>query len=278
VVGFNGRFAWYELLTTDMEAAKAFYTNVMGWGALDASAHGRAYALFAAGNVLVGGLMELPENARSTEPGWLGYVGVDDVDAAAERIKRLGGTVLVPPTDIPSISRFSIFADPQGARLALLKWQRPGPALHAALDGPGGVGWHEQLAADREQALAFYSEIFGWQRTDAHTEEVGTYQLFSMEGEAIGGMLTKPPEVPDPFWLYYFNVGDLDAAVQRVKACGGEILDGPFEVLGGTCIVRCKDPQGAKFALEGKLSRGPVGYFERAGADPSDKHGRRWSW
>jgi predicted enzyme related to lactoylglutathione lyase len=278
VVGFHGRFAWYDLLTTDMEAAKAFYTKVMGWGALDASLPSRAYSLFAVGNALVGGLMELPEEVRKmgAKPGWLGYVVVDDVDAAAERIRRLGGTVLVPPTDIPSISRFSIFADPQGARLALLKWQRPGPALHADLDGP--VGWHEQLAADREQALSFYSGLFGWQRTDVGTEEVGTYWLFSVDGQEIGGVLTQPPEVADPFWLYYFNVSDLDAAAQRVKTCGGEILDGPFEVLGGTCVVRCNDPQGAKFALEGRLGRRAVGYFERVGADPADKHRRRWSW
>ena len=105
-----------------------------------------------------------------------------------------------------------------------------------------------------------------------------TYQLFSVDGQEIGGVLTKPPEVADPFWLYYFNVSDLNAAAQRVKACGGEILDGPFEVLGGTCVVRCNDPQGAKFALEGKLRRRPVGYFEGVGADPSDNHGRRWSW
>jgi predicted enzyme related to lactoylglutathione lyase len=221
--------------------------------------------------------MELRDDVGKlgAKPGWLGYVGVEDVDVAAERIRRLGGTVLVAPTDIASISRFSIFADPQGARLALLRWQRPGPALHAALDGPGGVGWHEQLAADREQALSFYETLFGWQRTDSYTN---TYQLFSVDGQQIGGVFTKPPEIADPFWLYYFNVSDLNAAAQRVKACGGEILDGPFEVLGGTCVVRCSDPQGAKFALEGKLRRSPVGYFERVGAAPPDKHGRRWSW
>lgn len=280
MVNFHGRFAWYELVTTEMEAAKAFYTKVMGWGALDASVPGRAYTLFAAGNILAGGLMDLPEDTRKAggKPGWLGYVRVDDVDAAADRIKRLGGTVLVPPTEVPSISRFSIFADPQTARLALLKWQGPGRARPAELDGPGRVGWHELLVADWDKALAFYSELFGWRRVDAHTGEMGTYQLFSVGGQAIGGMLTKPPEVADPFWLYYFNVSDLNAAAQRVKAGGGQILDGPFEVPGGTCIVRCTDPQGAMFALEGKLRRKAIGYFERVGGDLSDPRGRRWSW
>ncbi len=92
-------------------------------------------------------------------------------------------------------------------------------------------------------------------------------------------MITKSPTMPDPFWLYYFNVSDIDAAAQRVKAGGGEILDGPIDVPGGSWIVRCMDPQGAVFALEGMRGRKPIGYFERAASrDPSGPRGRRWSW
>lgn len=281
MVDSHGRFAWYELVTTDAQAAKVFYSSVMGWGALDASVPGAAYTLFTAGGALVGGLMELPADAREmgANPSWLGYVGVDDVDAAADRVTRLGGTVLVPPTDIPDVSRFAIFTDPQAARLAVLRWLQPRPEQPAMLDDIGRVGWHELLAADWEKALAFYSEIFGWQRADADVGEMGTYQLFSAGGQTIGGMLTKPPTIPAPFWLYYFNIEDLDAAAQRVQAGGGEIVDGPFEVPGGSWIVQCTDPQGAMFALEGTRSRKAIGYFERAASgDPSDPRRRRWSW
>jgi len=120
----HGRFVWYELATTDFEAAKAFYTDVVGWGAHDASMPGRAYSLFTAGGASVSGLMPLSEDARKMglRPSWLGYVAVDDVDAAAERIKELGGAVHVPPTDIPNISRFSVAVDPQMATIALFKW------------------------------------------------------------------------------------------------------------------------------------------------------------
>ena len=98
---------------------------------------------------------------------------------------------------------------------------------------------------------------------------MGTYQLFSAGGQTIGGMFTKPPTVPVPFWLYYFNVGDIDAAVKRVKAGSGQILDGPIEVPGGSWIVQCMDPQGAIFALVGKRSHNGIGYFERvASRDP----------
>jgi predicted enzyme related to lactoylglutathione lyase len=281
VVNSHGRFAWYELMTTDMAAAKAFYTEVMGWNAWEASAPGTPYTLFGTGQGMVGGLMGLPEDARRTgvRPAWIGYVGVNDVDAAAHRVERLGGVVHVRPTNVATISRFSVFTDPQSARLALFKWLGPAQEQPAEPGAPGHVGWRELLAADWEQALAFYSELFGWQKADADIDDAGTYQLFSAGDEIIGGMVTKPETIPAPFWLFYFNASDIDAAVQRIKARGGRILDGPLDVPGGSCIVRCEDPQGAVFALEGTRRRKPVGYFERAPArDPSDPRGRRWSW
>ena len=275
MVSSHGRFVWYELVTTDVEVAKAFYTKVMGWGAQDAPMADRVYTLFTVGKAAVSGLMDLPEDARKmgAKPTWVGYVAVNDVDTTAERIERLGGVVQVPPTDVLDISRFSIFADPQKAKLALFKWLQPGHEQPADLSASGRVGWHELLAADCEEALAFYGELFGWQKAGADIGEMGTYQLFSTGGQTIGGMLAKPPMMPTPFWLYYFNTGDIDAAVRRVKAGGGQILDGPIEVLGGSWIVQCTDPQGAIFALEGKRDRKVIGYFERVARNPSDKRG-----
>jgi predicted enzyme related to lactoylglutathione lyase len=268
MVGLHGCFVWYELTTTDAEAAKAFYTAVVGWGIRDASMPGAAYTLFTAGEVPVAGLMALPSEARKmgAQPRWTGYVGVDDVDAATDRLKHLGGTVYVPPTDVPDVSRFSIVADPQAATLALVKWLNPGQEQAATPTSPGHVGWHELSAVDWEKAFAFYVELFGWQKVDADFGEIGTYLLFSAGGHSIGGMFTKPPTVPMPFWLYYFNVGDVDAAAKRVKARGGKILEGPIEARGGNRIARCTDPQGAMFALRAGRPN-PVGYFGRAAAD-----------
>ena len=280
MVDWHGRFVWYELVTTDVAAATAFYTSVMGWGAWDASAPGKPYILFGDGKTSISGLTQLPDDARQmgAQPIWVGYVGVDDVDATAARITRLGGAVHVPPTDVSDISRFSVFTDPQSARLALFKWRTPGQQ-QPSLDAPGRVGWHELAAADWEQAWTFYGDLFGWQKEDAEPGETGTYQSFSAGGQMIGGMFTKPPAIPAPFWLYYFNVGDIDAAARRVEAGGGQVLDGPVEVAGGNWIIRCADPQGAAFALEGQRRSRPVGYFERAAPrDASAAPGRKWSW
>jgi predicted enzyme related to lactoylglutathione lyase len=281
VIGSHGRFSWYELMTTDIEAAKAFYAKVVGWRPWDASVPGMTYTLFAIGETRISGLLNLPEDAKNmgARPAWLGYVAVNDVDAAVDRVERLGGKVYVAPTDIPSVSSFSVFADPQTAMLGVLKALTTGQAQPANMTAPGRVGWHELVATDPDAALAFYGEVFGWRKADAETTEKGTYQLFSAGGETIGGMLTKPATMPGPYWLYYFNVDDIDAATKRVTAGGGQIVNGPLELPAGSWICECIDPQGAAFALEGKRGHSAIGYFERvAPRDPSDARSRRWSW
>src|SRR5215471_17202147 len=227
----HGSFAWYELMTTDMEAAKAFYAAVVGWDAQDVSMPGATYILFTAGGALICGLTQLSEDARKMglRPSWVGYVA----------------------------------ADPQMATIALLKWLDGGQARPAEFDAPGRVSWHELVAADWEAAFAFYRELFGWQKAQADTGLAGTYQLFSAAGQTIGGMFTKSVVEPAPFWLYYFNVGDIDAAIRRVTAGGGTLLNGPIEVPGKRWIARFADPQGAVFALAGKRAHDGIGYFER---------------
>jgi len=279
MVNSHGRFVWYELMTTDMEGAKAFYANVVGWGARGASMPGLAYSLFTFGESPVAGVMSLPQHASRTgvTPHWIGYVGVDDVDAAVSRTKELGGAVYVPPSDVPGVSRFSVVADPQMATLALVKGRKSGQAQSAQLGAPGRVGWHELLAADWEKAFAFYGELFGWQKADKHIGAMGAYQGFSAGGETIGGMFTKPATLPLPFWLYYFNIDDILAAAKRVEAGGGQILYGPTTVPGGALIVHCTDPQGAIFALLDKGNRKALGYvyFEPVARDPADARNRR---
>jgi predicted enzyme related to lactoylglutathione lyase len=265
VVDYQGHFVWYELMTTDVVAARAFYTRVVGWGAQDASMPGLAYTFFTAGNAFASGLMGLPDEARRTgaTPRWIGYVAVNDVDGTVDRIRRLGGAVHVPPTDLVNTSRFAVVADPQAAPLAVIKWLKPRNEPLGEPSAPGRVGWHELLATDCRTAFDFYGQLFDWQKEDAETGPAGPYHLLAAGGQTIGGIYAKPPLVPAPSWLYYFNVRDINAAAERVKAGGGRILEGPVEVPGGNWIARCADPQGAMFALEGKLDRG-IGYFAPA--------------
>jgi len=251
---FDGRFVWYELMTSDPEGAKAFYSAVVGWTMKDVPMPGMTYTLALMGEAQIAGMMGIPEQAKAmgVPPNWTGYVAVTDVDASAKEVVRLGGKVLREPTDIPGIGRFAIVADPHGAVVALFWGDGEGP-MDPGQMAPGHIGWHELYAGDLETDFGFYSALFSWKKHQAmDMGPMGVYQLFGMEdGSDIGGMMTRPKEVPVPAWLYYFNVGDIDAALARITGAGGKVLNGPMEVPGPMWIVQAIDPQGAAFAVVG---------------------------
>ncbi|HLG85062.1 MAG TPA: VOC family protein [Bradyrhizobium sp.] len=252
-------FAWYELLTTDLPAAQSFYGKVVGWSVQDASTPQFAYRLFSTGGAPVAGLMELPPEGRKkgATPRWVGYVAVRDVGESVDRLKALGGAVYVPPTD-SNIGRIAVVADPQTATLALVSGLKYGaPAAEAG--EPGRVGWHELLAGEGKAAFGFYGALFGWEKGRAEDALVDSYELFASGGRTLGGMFTKFAATPVPFWLYYFEVADLDAAIDQVKAGGGRVAQGPIELWGGNWAARCIDPQGAMFALQGRRPKSAIG-------------------
>lgn len=245
-------FVWYELMTTDAEAAAAFYAKVVGWTPADSGMPGMSYTLLKLGETSIGGVMALDPAACSAgaRAAWGGYVGVADVDAAAEKLKAAGGRVNFGPEDIPGVGRFAAVTDPHGAAFYLFKGNDGEMPPSPPVGTPGTVGWHELHAGDGAAAFAFYSAQFGWTKDTAiDMGPMGVYQLFAAGGAAIGGMMTKTADMPAPTWLYYFCVDRADAAVGRVTAAGGQVLMGPHEVPGGSWIVQCLDPQGAAFAM-----------------------------
>lgn len=250
---FAGQFVWYELITTDPAAARSFYADVVGWQTRDVPMPGMTYILALAGETQVAGLMAIPPEAAAmgTPPNWTGYVAVPDVDASAKQATSLGGQVLREPTDIPGVGRFAIVADPQGAVLALFKGA-DGDGMTPNQAAPGHIGWHELYASELESAFGFYSAMFGWKKHQPmDIGPMGIYQLFGADDPDIGGMMTKPEQMPAAAWLYYFNVGDIDAAASRITAGGGVIHNGPMEVPGPMWVLQAQDPQGAWFAAVG---------------------------
>jgi predicted enzyme related to lactoylglutathione lyase len=250
----HSHFVWYELMTSDAAAAEAFYRQVIGWSTADAGMPGVAYTLLSAGATVVAGLMALPQAAcdAGARPGWTGYVSVDDVDAMAARLQQAGGKVHRPPEDIPGVGRFATVADPHGAVFCLFKGVPEEQPLQPPVGTSGTIGWHELYAGDLDSAWAFYSALFGWAKDQAiDMGPMGTYQLFAASpgSPAIGGMMTRPPQVPQPCWLYYVAVEAIDAAAARITAAGGQVVSGPMEVPGGSWIVQGLDPQGAMFAM-----------------------------
>jgi uncharacterized protein len=255
MTAYHGAFVWHELMTTDSAAARKFYGDVVGWNARRPENSPIPYWLLSAGETPAAGLMDQPEDARrrGEPPMWLGYVGVDDVDAATAKAQSLGGQVLLSPRDIPGVGRFCVIADPAGAAVAMMTWTNPMPEPLHAPNAPGFVGWNELMSNDAGRAFDFYAAMFGWTKDHAvDMGPMGVYQLFAHGGRAIGGMMNRPPQIPAAAWNFYFNTPDVDAAVERLRAAGGTVANGPMEVPGGDWIVQAIDPQGGFFALVGK--------------------------
>ena len=248
--GFENHFVWCDLTTSDVAAATAFYKDVVGWNVANAGMPDRDYFILSAGTTGIGGLMGTAPGCEGSHPIWTGYVGVSDVDATAARIIASGGAIQHGPEDIPGVGRFAVVADPQGAVFNIFRGSAGMPAPEKSPDAPGQVGWNELRATEWQAAFAFYAEMFGWTKGDAiDMGPMGTYQLFIAGDAAIGGMMTKPPQIPVASWLIYFNVPDIDVAVARVGERGGQVIHGPVVVPGGQRVAQCFDPQGASFGI-----------------------------
>lgn len=248
----HGRFVWHELETDDMDAGTAFYTALVGWGTATEDPGSGPYRMFTQDGVAAAGLMDLPDEAKQmgAVPCWLLYAGVEDVDATIAQAEALGATSPIESFDVPTVGRIGLILDPQGAALGLFAPAGDDPPVGP----PPGVGtpsWHELATTDYEAALRFYAELFGWSATEAMDMGGGAiYQLFGLgDGEPLGGIFNKPPEMPVSAWNVYWEVADVDAAAARIPGLGGRILTEPMEVPGGGRIVQGVDAQGAMFSL-----------------------------
>ncbi len=252
----HGSFIWYELLTSDADAAQEFYGKVVGWSFGDSGQAGMDYRIINAGHEGVGGIMPISADmaAGGARPIWLGYIGVDDVDAGVAAIIKAGGTVQMPCKDIEGVGRIAMVADAQGALFYVMRGasDQDSTAFAAAQAKDGHWAWNELATSDSEAAVAFYTGQFGWrQEGDMDMGPMGKYRFFHHGPGMIGAVMTKPPEMPVSLWSYYARVPDIDAAIATVKAEGGQILRGPDEIPGGEFSVNAMDPQGAGFALVG---------------------------
>lgn len=253
----HGRPVWYELgcRPSEREAAEKFYADLLGWTIADAGMEGFSYHLASADGEMVAGVMEMPPDVADMPPFWMIYFGVDDIDAAVGTITDTGGSVHRPPADIPGTGRFAIFADPQGAAFGLLQPLPMEDGGGSAFDqGKAGHGhWNELMTSDPEAGFTFYSNLLGWQKSQAmDMGEMGVYQLISHDGGDIGAM-QRQGNAPRPAWLPYFGINGVSDAVERIGALGGSVMHGPQEVPGGAHIAIARDPQGAHFAVVGPL-------------------------
>lgn len=261
----HGDFIWYELITPDPDAAQAFYGPLLGWTFKTMDAGDIDYRLAGTTETDVAGIMRMPSDSGDMPPCWLGYVGVDDVDAMAASIARGGGAIHMEPWDIPGVGRMAFVADAQGALFYVMKGAvEGGESLSFSYDKPrpGHCAWNELATSDPAAALAFYGQRFGWVKDGGmDMGELGEYQFLRHAGRApdgsppgtgmLGAVMPLMPGMEHPVWSHYFRVPDIDAAVAHITAHGGTITQPPTEIPGGDFSMNGIDPQGAHFALVG---------------------------
>jgi uncharacterized protein len=255
-----GRFVWYDLMTPDVAAAVAFYPAVTGWTTnVWEMGPGQTYTMWVApSGTSIGGTMQMPNDQveAGVPPHWIAYVGTPDVDATHAEALRLGATTHVPPTDIPTVGRFAVLADPQGATFALyapadLSTVTPEPDF----PGIGEMSWHELYTTDLDAAFAFYSQLFGWKEQSAmDMGPMGKYLMYGRGDKTYGGIMKRPSEETPSCWNLYARVPSLDAALGAVRGNGGQVIMGPQEVPGGDVVAICTDPRGGMFSLHEKRS------------------------
>ncbi len=154
----KGRFVWYELLTSDPDAATGFYTELIGWGTAEWGEGENPYVMWTTDETpqgSIGGVIPLPEEAKKAgaPPHWLPYVGSLDIEATVSEAQKLGGKVMVPLTEIPTVGRFAVLSDPQGAVFAVFAPAEQAPGH----EGPAQLrefSWHELATTDYEAALS----------------------------------------------------------------------------------------------------------------------------
>jgi predicted enzyme related to lactoylglutathione lyase len=239
-----GTFSWVDLQTSDQEAAKGFYADLLGWDYDDVPVgEGATYSMARLQGhsvAAIGGLQgdEMP-------PHWNCYVTVADVDAAAARAKELGATVLAEPFDVFDAGRMAVFADPQGAVLSI--WQAKENIGAGLVNVPGALTWNDLISPDVEASAAFYRDLFGWQVEETPGSD-GQYWSITNGGRVNGGIMPMPPG-SHPAWNLYFAVEDVDTTVARATERGAETVMGPMDIPNGGRFAVIRDPQNAVFSI-----------------------------
>src|SRR5688500_13689095 len=228
----HGSFIWYELITPDPDAAKAFYDSVVGWDIGPPSQDEMQYREIKRGDGgFAGGVMRLTDEMKShgARPAWVGYIGVDDVDQSVAAIEQGGGKVLMPAFDIPNVGRIAMVADPQGAPFYVMRGASDESSDAFSTDQAQHVRWNELSTTDPDAAVEFYAGHFGWaQEGDMDMGEMGKYRFIQHGGTMIGAVMPKMPDMPASLWSYYIGVDDIDRAASAVTEGGGRIFQEPM--------------------------------------------------
>ncbi len=255
-----GSFIWYELMTTDANAAARFYGDVVGWTiAAQPPPDGQDYRMIGRSDGgHLGGVLQLTAGmqAGGAHPAWLGYLHVKDVDAATKAIEADGGKTVMPKKELP-VGQIAMVTDPMGTPFYVMNPVPPADKPDAVSDvfhptAAQHVRWNELASPDLSRAKAFYAKHFGFEFNEVMPMgAMGDYCFIDHGGVRLGAIMSQQQASEPAAWVLYFGVPSVEKAKRAIEAGGGKVTMGPHQVPGGDWIVTAIDPQGAAFGVVG---------------------------
>lgn len=247
-----GTPCWVDLLTSDIDKAKSFYTSLFGWSAEEAGQEFGHYVLLRADGPAVAGMVPNRDDIPAPD-SWTTYISTPDIDATVAEVTAAGGQVMQPTMQVGDVGSMAIVADPAGAVFGL--WQAGSHIGFEKYNEPGTVTWDEMHSKDFAKATDFYRKVFGWGYDKTSDTDDFRYFTAQVDGESVAGLMDSasflPDEVPS-HWAVYFSVDDIDASVDKLVELGGSVArpaeDTPFGRMGDFL-----DPTGAPFKLHQAL-------------------------
>jgi predicted enzyme related to lactoylglutathione lyase len=246
-----GSFCWIELSTSDQNAAKKFYSTLLGWTPNDnPMGPGEFYTIFRLNgrDAAAAYTSTKQEREQHVPPHWNLYIAVDNADEAAAKAAQAGGKVMAPAFDVMDVGRMAVVQDPTGAVVCL--WQSKKESGLGAIGQDGAFCWADLSTPDPQSAGKFYSQLLGWKLETGANDPSGYLHIRNGE-KHIGGIPPaehRPPGTP-AHWMLYFQVADVEASTDKAKQMGAKVYMPPRKMEGvGTWAV-IADPQGAVFAL-----------------------------
>lgn len=237
---------WFDVMTTNTDAARAFYHALFGWTYEIGGADTGFYTMCKLGSEVAAGLGAV-HPGQNMPTAWTVYFGVADADATVEKVKAAGGQVMVPVMDVLDQGRMAVCVDPTGASFGL--WQPMAHIGTTVTDQHGAMAWCEVNTRNGAAAAEFYRNVFDLEPQKLDDASI-TYYLLNQNGVTVAGVLQMGPDFANasPQWMPYFRVDNLDESSLVVTANGGKVTHGPFDSPHGRLAV-IMDPQGGTLSI-----------------------------
>ncbi|MGE0133533.1 MAG: VOC family protein [Dehalococcoidia bacterium] len=247
----QGTPSWFELSTTDPDAAIGLYGQLFGWtDDPQPIPDGPDYHMqrIEGDSVAAIGPQMPGEVEQGMPPHWNVYLTVDDVEATTGKVETAGGSVLMPPMDVMEFGRMSVIADPTGGVVCL--WEAKEHIGAQRVGEPGTIAWAELATTDPDRAAAFFTDLLGVEAATNPMPDGSDYTVMKAAGQDVAGIFKMPPEMEGmpPMWTAYFGVEDVDACIERAQGLGASVAVPPMDIPDGRFAV-LMDQQQAAFGI-----------------------------